>query len=66
MTCTRLAKKPRLARSVAKDDISGLWKTGVDVICVQAACAGTADRFATVSAAQVEAILRPIQSASPG
>ena len=40
MTCTRLvSKKARLVGSVTKDEMPGLWNTGVDVICVRrAAC----------------------------
>lgn len=48
MTCTRLARKTWLAGSVTKEEMSGLWKIGVHVICVRgAACseAGNQERF---------------------
>jgi hypothetical protein len=51
-----IGKEAWLAGSLAEDELSGLWNTGVDVICVRsAACErhGAEGRFGDVTAARV-------------
>lgn len=54
-------KEAWLAGSVTKDEMPGLWKTGVDVICVRgAACAPTGDerRFGEVASERISVLLQ--------
>lgn len=61
--CHKYKKEAWIAGSIRKDELSGLWATGVDVICVRgAACESTGPgRFGEVKAKIVAELVKTIK-----